>query len=101
MDSTDSGMLANRFTLCNKDSVLMNHVKEAAGIFLFQPVPNGINMVSVDVHMEKGKLVYPKNFATTTVRLLRGQLIRSEDETPAAAMVSYLQNNFKKFRELY
>ena len=100
-DSASQEKLIGEFRLCNKDSVVIDQLTNKAASYLFKTLPNGISLVSIDLKIEKGKLIYPQNFTKTIILLVRNKLTILTTQSPAKPIVLHLQRDFKKFRELY
>lgn len=100
-DSAAKEMIIGKFTLCNKDSVVMDRFNNEGASFFLQKLPTGVSLIEIDLKIEKGKLVYPINFKRTNILLMREKVIVLTNDTPAKPIVLYLQQHFKKFRKLY
>ena len=100
-DSTTQEKLIRDFIVCNKDSLVMDQLHNKAHAFLFKKRTNGVSLVELDMKVENGRLVYPKDFQSTSILLVRDKLTVLKNTTPAKPIVRYLHTDFKKFRELY
>jgi hypothetical protein len=100
-DSAAQEKLIRDFVVCNKDSVVMDQLHNKGEGFLFKKVANGVSLVEIDMKVENGKLVYPQNFQSTSILLVRDKLTVLKNTTPAKPIVRYLHTDFKKCRELY
>ena len=100
-DSTVQEKLIRDFVICNKDSVVMDQLHNKGRSYLFKKRTNGVSLVEIDMKVENGKLVYPQNFESTSILLVKDKLVVLKNSTPAKPIVRYLHHDFKKCRELY
>jgi hypothetical protein len=99
-DSAAREKLIRDFVVCNKDSVVMDQLHNGRS-YLFSKRSNGVSLVEIDMKVENGKLVYPQNFESTSILLVKDKLVVLKNSTPAKPIVRNLHTDFKKFRELY
>src|SRR5215218_1855131 len=57
-DSASQEKLIGEFRLCNKDSVVIDQLTNKTASYLFKTLSNGISLISIDLKIEKGKLIY-------------------------------------------
>jgi hypothetical protein len=92
-------MLLNPF-ICYRDSIILDAREEKEAYFILRKLPDGLSLVQMDVKIEAGRMTYPANFNRLTVMMADGQLMITENEMPAAPLVSLMRYELKKFSQL-
>lgn len=100
-DSSGMGKIITEFTLCYKDSVLVDNFHNEGASFLFRKMDNGFSLTSIDLEYSDGKFVYPETFYRVVYRLNCRKIKETGSYVKAAPLVLEMRRKFKELRKLY